>query len=62
MRELALPLLSPFPNPLPDREEGKLGVPMKHRLLLALAIAFLILPVAARAQDQRPPTQSPRSP
>ena len=28
---------------------------MKHRLLLALAIAFLILPVAARAQDQRPP-------
>ena len=28
---------------------------MKHRLLLALAISLLILPVAARAQDQRPP-------
>ena len=28
---------------------------MKHRLLLPLAIAFLILPVAARAQNQRPP-------
>ena len=28
---------------------------MKHRLLLALAISFLILPIAARAQDQRPP-------
>src|SRR5689334_310644 len=28
---------------------------MKHRLLLALAISLLILPVAARAQNQRPP-------
>jgi polysaccharide export outer membrane protein len=28
---------------------------MKHRLLLALTISLLILPVAARAQDQRPP-------
>lgn len=28
---------------------------MKHRLLLALAISLLILPIAARAQDQRPP-------
>jgi polysaccharide export outer membrane protein len=28
---------------------------MKHRLLLALAISLLILPVAAHAQDQRPP-------
>jgi len=28
---------------------------MKHRLLLALALSLLILPVAARAQDQRPP-------
>jgi polysaccharide export outer membrane protein len=28
---------------------------MKHRLLLAFAISILILPVAARAQDQRPP-------
>src|SRR5689334_11413984 len=32
-----------------------LGVPMKNRLLLALAISLLILPVAAHAQDQRPP-------
>jgi len=28
---------------------------MKHRLLLPLAISLLILPVAAHAQDQRPP-------
>ena len=28
---------------------------MKHRLLLALAISLLILPVAAHAQEQRPP-------
>ncbi len=28
---------------------------MKHRLFLALAISLLILPIAARAQDQRPP-------
>ncbi len=28
---------------------------MKHRLLLALALSLLILPIAARAQDQRPP-------
>lgn len=28
---------------------------MKHRLLLAFAISLLFLPIAARAQDQRPP-------
>jgi polysaccharide export outer membrane protein len=28
---------------------------MKHRLLLAFAISILLLPIAARAQDQRPP-------
>lgn len=31
---------------------------MKHRLILALAFALLILPVAVRAQNQRPPRLS----